>query len=81
MYKDHFLDEFTEICPIDYGYQVKKVQIAKQIITLTVIIVAPVILWAGTALGLSISNKGTTKDLKEIQIKHNEQIEYLDECH
>jgi len=80
MYKEHFLNEMTQMCPIDHGYEIIHTRAKRFVIMMSIIIISSVILWAGagTAFGLSIYNKGSISDLQEISKLQTVQIQNLE---
>jgi len=76
MYKEHFLYEMREMCPVDYGYEVVHTRSKRFIFNISIIITSSLVLWAGngTALGLSIYNTAKVSDLQSIA---NSQAELL----
>ncbi|OXA44959.1 Copia protein [Folsomia candida] len=80
MYHEYVIHELEAMCPKDETMYIMRR--SKRAIPFLIIgaIAASVVLWAGagTAFGLSIHNKGTLSDMKEVQRQQEMQIKELE---
>jgi uncharacterized coiled-coil protein SlyX len=80
MYKEHFLNEMTKMCPIDNGYKLVRTKRFIPII-LGVMVIASVVLWvgAGTAFVIAVQNTGRVSDLESVAQQQAAQIDELEQ--
>jgi len=80
MYKEHFLNEMQAMCPIDHGYEMFHSRAKRFIFMMSIIIISSIVLWAGagTALGVSIYNRGSISELQAISQIQSDQIKDLE---